>query len=81
MPLESDIIRYSTTLANSSTSERRYCDAGFTVREVLEDELCVNPDKFTVMVNGAPCTDLSREVEEGDSIALKPKGYNSGMSI
>jgi len=71
-------IRYTTQTASSSERERRRSEEGTTYRDVLNDELCVNPDKFTVLVNGVAVTDLDVEVRENDHIQLQPKKYSSG---
>lgn len=73
-----DFVRYSVTRADSSNPESWKSEEGTTLSEVLNDELCINPAKFTVYVNGSQVSDLDRAVEEGDKIELQPKNYNSG---
>lgn len=73
-----DHVRYTITRADSSDPETWKSEAGTTLSEVLNDELCVNPAKFSVYLNGAQVSDLDREVHEGDNIWLQPRNYSSG---
>ncbi len=75
-----DQIRFSVTRADSSEAENWRVDEGTSISEILNDELCVNPSKFTVFVNGGEVTDLSRTVREGDQLSLQPKNYSSGLN-
>lgn len=75
-----DQIRFSVTRADSSEAENWRVEDGTTISEVLNDELCVNPSKFTVFVNGGEVRDLSQVVREGDQLSLQPKNYSSGLT-
>lgn len=73
-----DFVRYFVTRADNSNPEAWKSEEGTTLAEVLNDELCINPNKFSVYVNGVPLTNFDCPVAEGDKIELQPKNYNSG---
>ena len=75
-----DYVRFTVQKADSDQTENYRSEEGTSYREVLEDDLCVNVDKFTLYVNGAQCEDLDAEVSEGDALKLQPKKYSSGLA-
>lgn len=72
-----EMVRYSVTKAGSDRSESWYSEAGMTYREILTEEIGVNPNKFTLYVNGSPAN-MDDMVREGDSLDLQPQKYSSG---
>ena len=74
-------VRYTVQKADASTSENFRSEEGTTLKEMLEDDLCVTPSKFSVYVNGSPVSNIDEyEIQEGDSIKLQPKNYSSGFA-
>lgn len=80
MPLIS-YVRFTTQTSATAEIENRRAEEGITYRGVLEEELSVNPSKFTVLVNGSEVSDLDLEVSDGDAILLQPLKYSSGISV
>ncbi len=72
-----EMVRFTVTKAGSERPETWNAEAGISYREVLTEELCVNPAKFTLYVNGAPAN-LNGTLADGDSLDLQPKNYSSG---
>ena len=72
-----EMVHYQVTKAGSERPESWYSESGMTYREVMSEELGVNPSKFTLYVNGSPA-DLDDTVQEGDSLDLQPQKYSSG---
>ena len=64
----------------SSDKFREAIQANTTVEEYLAD--CgVNPNKVDVFVNGSLVSDLSTELEDGDSVSIATKKYSSGVAF
>ena len=43
-----DFVRFTVQKADSSTAENYRSEEGTTIGELLENDLCVNPSKFSV---------------------------------
>ena len=71
-------VRFTTQTSDTAAKEARRVEEGTTYRDVLEEELLVNPAKFSVLVNGNGIEDLDATVKEGDEIRLLPRNYSSG---
>ena len=63
---------------NGENAENWRVEEGSSIQEVLESELCVNPAKFAIYVNGSQIDDLGRTLADGDQISLQPRNYSSG---
>ena len=51
-----------------------------TVRSIVERELRMNPGKVDIFVNGS-AVDLEDILDDGDSISVRTKHYNSGLGF
>lgn len=71
-------IRFRVKKSGSSNSETYVVEEGTTYREFLVEELGVNLNKVSLLVDGSVCNDLSAEIESGDDLELQPKNYDSG---
>ena len=70
-------VRYSVQMNEDSETVDYRSEEGITLREVLTEELGVNPSKHAVMVNGVESSDLDLEVQNGDRIVLTARKYSS----
>ena len=73
-------VRYSVQMNEDSETVDYRSEEGITLREVLTEELGVNPSKHAVMVNGVESSDLDLEVQNGDHIVLTARKYYSGAA-
>lgn len=73
-------VRYSVQMNEDSETVAYRSEEGITLREVLTEELGVNPSKHAVMVNGVESSDLDLEVQNGDRIVLTARKYSSGAA-
>lgn len=73
-------VRYSVQMNEDSETVDYRSEEGITLREVLTEELGVNPSKHAVMLNGSEANDLDLEVQNGDRIVLMAKKYSSGAA-
>lgn len=51
-----------------------------TIRAIVERELRMNPGKVDIFVNGS-VVDLEDILDDGDSISVRTKHYNSGLGF
>ena len=70
-------VRYTVVTEGREPVQYR-SEEGITLREVLTEELGVNPSKHDVLVNGITAGDLDVVVNNGDSIVLATEKYSSG---
>lgn len=71
------MVRYSVQKGDSAAEIFR-SEEGTTYGDVLRHELCINPDKYTIYVNGAEAA-LDDLVQEGDTIVTRARNYSSGI--
>ena len=71
--------RVTLQTLNSTTADPSIISAGTTLGEFLDTYAEVAPNKVQILVNGVATTDLGHELQNGDSIVLKPRNFSSGM--